>query len=118
MKILRLCLISQLLLYNLFYILQPMLEQHNLLPRQYCTPVKTRSNLDQTDSEEDQESTQGRSSITKSYSIPSTVDSPPLRPNSPSVFFELDLSTVLWEEGERCADFHERGFCERGKECL
>lgn len=93
-----------------------MLEQQHLLPKEYATPLRKRHNIDQNDSEEDREYSQGRSSITKSFSVPSTVDSPGLRPNSPSLFYELDLSTVLLEEerGDLCAAFHERGCCERG----
>ncbi len=70
-----------------------MLSHQALLSEQYVTPQKSRHSLQQNDLEEDQDYSQGRSSISKTYSAHSTVDSPDLRPRS---FEDFDLGGVLF----------------------
>ena len=81
-----------------------MLEQHQENNQYYCTPLKPRLNSHH-DDEEETTCEKGRTSITKTYSVPSTNGSPGLRPNELGLYEDLDLSQVLFEEeeiDERC----------------
>lgn len=96
-----------------------MLEQHQENNQYYCTPLKPRLSSHH-DDEEETTCEKGRTSITKTYSVPSTNGSPGLRPNELGLYEDLDLSQVLFEEeeiDERCPEFYERGYCLRGEAC-
>jgi hypothetical protein len=97
-----------------------MLQNDHSIPKEYGTPLRKRQKEEQQSQEDDCDCSQGRSSITKSSCSPSTTDSPLLQPHGEAPFYDIDLSSVLFDEedlAERCGDFFERGWCPRGGDC-
>ena len=77
-----------------------MFENDQSLPPEFGTPTRKKYIIKKNEYDYDTDYSQGRSSLTKSSSVPSTIASP--RPNSPieEPYFDLDLYSVKLEEDE------------------
>jgi hypothetical protein len=64
------------------------------------------------------EHSQGRLSLAKSTSQPSTVGSPFIRPSTQRSIFDIELNQPMdIEYDDKCSNFFGKGQCERGLDC-
>ena len=72
-----------------------MFEDNLSLPKDYGTPLRKRRHFQNDYNQEDGNCSQCRTSITKSSSSPSSIDSPLMQPHDEILEFDIDLSAVL-----------------------
>lgn len=97
-----------------------MFEHDNSLPADFGTPLRKKQKFAKIECEDDRDYSQGRSSLTKSSSVPSTTASPRLHVTSEGPYFDIDLCSVMLEEEEisgQCLDYYEKGYCRKGEQC-
>ena len=86
-----------------------MFENNQSLPKEFGTPLRKKQKLTKLDYEYETDYSQGRSSLTKSSGVPSTIESPRLHSTIEEPYFDIELCSVRLEEEEsegRCQNYY------------